>query len=130
MPVFEDIKSEVGAVQYLYLLTQNYYFMWNTKSHSLISGLVLPSSQKLTLGLLALPRVCTVPSVSANFKMHSGICVLGGCSARHAILPRSPQLCQNGGLLVYLQSRGKEKLGGRGRQSVAFGQKYPVKKEI
>jgi hypothetical protein len=47
-----------------------------------------------------LPRVCTVLSASAIFKCILEVGVLCRCSVQPAILPRSPQLCLNGGLSV------------------------------
>jgi hypothetical protein len=46
-----------------------------------------------------------------------------------AILPRSPQLCQNGGLTVLSSWGGNRKVGWVGEDShVVFGQKLPGEK--
>jgi hypothetical protein len=68
-----------------------------------------------------LPRVCTIPSSSAPFFNSCSVSVF--CTA---ILPRSLQLCQNGGLQFYLHSRKQRTVewvedGSR----VSFGQKFP-----
>jgi hypothetical protein len=75
--------------------------------------------------------VCTVPSQPALLPLFK--CILDflfhGCSAPYAILHRSPQLCQNGGLSV-LSSIGETQKGrvGRDDRPVAFGKKILVKK--
>jgi hypothetical protein len=68
---------------------------------------VVPSGQKLTLGLLATITFEVVtfleyapfPALLSFFKSFLEV-VLLGYSAPPAILPRSPQLCQNSGLSV------------------------------
>jgi hypothetical protein len=64
------------------------------------------------------------------FLMHPGSRVLCGCSAPPAILPRIPQLCQNGGFKIYLQSGKQRKVGWVGDEShIVFGQKFSGEKE-
>jgi hypothetical protein len=71
--------------------------------------------------------MCTVPSASAIFK-----CILEVLFCDSAILPRSPQLYQNGGLSVLSSIRETENQGGwAGDNSrVIFGKKFPGEKRI
>jgi hypothetical protein len=70
---------------------------------------------------ILLPWVCTVPSDSGIFKMHPGNRVLWWCAAPLAILPRSPQLCENGGLSVLSSIGETEKTTvGKDRQACCF----------
>jgi hypothetical protein len=68
-----------------------------------------------------LPRVRTVPIVSANFEMRPGSVFSTACD-----LHPSPQLCQNGGLLVLpaIGEQEKSRVGG-GWQSYCFWSKIP-----
>jgi hypothetical protein len=58
--------------------------------------------------------LCFYPFSNA-FQMHSGSCVLWGCSPPPAILPRSPHLCQNGGLSILSSTEKQRKVGLVGR---------------
>jgi hypothetical protein len=63
--------------------------------------------------------------------MHPGSRVLWGCSAPPAILPRSPQLRQNGGSQLYLQLGKQRKVGWVGNEiHVVFISNFLVKKEV
>jgi hypothetical protein len=57
--------------------------------------------------------------------MHRGSRVLLGCSEPPAILPRSPQMCQNGGLSVLslIGETEKSRMGGNGSHFL-FGQRF------
>jgi hypothetical protein len=92
--------------------------------------MVLPSGQKLTLGLPAtstldprrslLPLVCTIPSASAISEMHSGSRVLWWCLAPPVILPRSPELYQNGVISILFQTRKQKSRVGEWDSHVVF----------
>jgi hypothetical protein len=58
--------------------------------------------------------------------MHPGSRVLWGCSAQPAVLPPSPQLCQNGGLAVLSSVGETEKWGGWGTAVKLFLVKNPL----
>jgi hypothetical protein len=88
-------------------------------------GLVLPSGQKLTLGLLAIISLEVVP-----FCAYTPFPVLlpflnvswKSCSVPPAILTQLPQLYQNGGLSV-LSSIGKMEKSGVGEDKSCFWSK-------
>jgi hypothetical protein len=103
---------------------------------------VLPSGQKLTLGLLATitlevfqfrayaPFPALMPFLSASWKSCSVMKVFStACD-----MPRSTEFCQNGGLSrlsVYRKSEKQRIRVGGGRQScVVFGKKFPGEKEV
>jgi hypothetical protein len=74
-----------------------------------------------------LPHVCTVPGASGIALMHPGSRVLWECSVLPAVLPPSPQLCQNGSLSI-LSSTAKQRKVGGGDESCCFGQKFHCEK--
>jgi hypothetical protein len=71
--------------------------------------------------------VCIVLGVFTTFSMHPGSCIPWGCLAPPAILPRSPQLCQNAGLPITSLFReiGKSSVDG-GRQSCCSFDKHSL----
>jgi hypothetical protein len=85
---------------------------------------LLPSGQKLTLGLLSI-TITLFPVLLPSFK-----CILEVMFCEGGILPQSPQLCQNGGLSVLSSISETEKSRvGAGNSHAVFGQKFPGEKE-
>jgi hypothetical protein len=97
---------------------------------------VLPSGQKVTLGLLATINFEVVPfraytPFPALLPFFKCILEVMFCSTPPAVLPRSPEFWQNGGLSVLssVATGQVRQVGWTGDNShFAFGQKFPGEK--